>query len=62
MRIYEDLLAARNSEGKRCKKVSYLTPAAATGHRYGLSKKGLNTNVYRCSICGYYHVTTCSSK
>lgn len=58
MRCYEDLLAARNSSGKRCKKKSYFTPSGADGHRYGLSKGGKDTRVYKCPICGYYHVTT----
>jgi len=58
MRDYEDLLAALNSSGKRCKKKSYVTPGAANGHRHGLEKMGTETRVYKCPHCGYYHVTT----
>jgi hypothetical protein len=56
---YEDLLAARDSEGEKCKKKPYTTSREAVDLRNKMTRRGkIEARVYKCSRCGKYHITT----
>lgn len=56
---YEQLKNRVEFGDAECKKKRYYTPDKANKHANALLRKyGTNARVYRCSECGFYHVTT----